>query len=317
MQAPFSVFLSPSTLEAVTTPFPLTFRLPLAPPRATMTPDLTMDYENFLKRLELFASKNPQVLQMTLRNIFSMREIGNKTHGDMAEIAVSEFINQYMYDFSSEHVGKELFRSKTHEEDILITDDVNQTTFPVSLKAYGVGPVQLSTDKERKLFPRIRQFGNCITGADLSVLLEDSCFTGLRQLRILLLIYNERKHLCNLELFDINAALHDTAVVQFIGRDKRREYPIYRFEDKEGNYICEVRYGDQGSNALQRGFWTHTIKAASYFRKLFAQDVKYDLNQTLLLLLRRMLVASEQGHKAALKEIEADIERLKNIPPTK
>ena len=276
-----------------------------------------MDYENFLKRLELFASKNPHVLQMTLRNIFSMREIGNKTHGDMAEIAVSEFINQYMYDFSSEHVGKELFRSKTHEEDILVTDDVNHTTFPVSLKAYGIGPVQLSTDKERKLFSRIQELGNCITGADLSVLLEDACFTGLRQLRILLLIYNEHKHLCNLEWFDINAALRNTAVVQFIGPDKSRKHPIYRFEDKEGNYICEVRYGGGEDNALQRGFWTHTVKAASYFRKLFPEDVEYDLNQTLLLLLRRMLVASEQGHGTALKEIEADIDRLKNIPPTK
>ena len=276
-----------------------------------------MDYENFLKRLELFASKNPHVLQMTLRNIFSMREIGNKTHGDMAEIAVSEFINQYMYDFSSEHVGKELFRSKTHEEDILVTDDVNHTTFPVSLKAYGIGPVQLSTDKERKLFSRIQELGNCITGADLSVLLEDACFTGLRQLRILLLIYNEHKHLCNLEWFDINAALRNTAVVQFIGPDKSRKHPIYRFEDKEGNYICEVRYGGGEDNALQRGFWTHTVKAASYFRKLFPEDVEYDLNQTLLLLLRRMLVASEQGHETALKEIEADIDRLKNIPPTK
>ncbi|MCY4233675.1 MAG: hypothetical protein OXE59_08065 [Bacteroidetes bacterium] len=64
-----------------------------------------------------------------------MRLIGNKTHGDLAEIAISEFVNQYMYDFSSIHVGKDLYRAKSQEE------------FQVSLKAYGVGPLQLSTDK--------------------------------------------------------------------------------------------------------------------------------------------------------------------------
>ena len=41
-----------------------------------------------------------------------MRLIGNKTHGDLAEIGMAEFINQFMYDFKSIHVGKDLFRAK-------------------------------------------------------------------------------------------------------------------------------------------------------------------------------------------------------------
>ena len=58
-------------------------------------------YKDFTQRLKLLISKRPTLITMTLSNIFTMRLIGNKTHGDLAEIAVSEFINQYMYDFTS------------------------------------------------------------------------------------------------------------------------------------------------------------------------------------------------------------------------
>jgi hypothetical protein len=76
-----------------------------------------------------------------------MRLIGNKTHGDLAEIGIMEFVNQFMYDFKSAHVGKDLYRAKSQEEDITVTNDLTKETFPISLKAYGIGPLQLSTDK--------------------------------------------------------------------------------------------------------------------------------------------------------------------------
>ena len=66
-------------------------------------------FTDFVKRLTLLISKNRPLITVTLSNIFTMRLIGNKTHGDMAEIAVSEFINQYMYDFEAVHVGKDLY----------------------------------------------------------------------------------------------------------------------------------------------------------------------------------------------------------------
>ena len=66
-------------------------------------------YKDFTTRLKLLISKQPELITTTLSNIFTMRLIGNKTHGDLAEIAISEFINQYMYDFRSVHVGKDLF----------------------------------------------------------------------------------------------------------------------------------------------------------------------------------------------------------------
>jgi len=69
-------------------------------------------YKDFIKRLKLLVKKNPSLIITTLSNIFTMRLIGNKTHGDLAEIAIAEFINQYMYDFRSIHVGKDLYRAK-------------------------------------------------------------------------------------------------------------------------------------------------------------------------------------------------------------
>ena len=104
------------------------------------------NYDDFKIRFKLLAGKNKNIVINTLSNIFTMRLIGNKTHGDLAEIGMVEFINQFMYDFKSTHVGKDKFRSKEHEEDIVIINEITKTEFPVSLKAYGHGPLQLSTD---------------------------------------------------------------------------------------------------------------------------------------------------------------------------
>lgn len=46
---------------------------------------------------------------------------------------MSEFVNQYMYDFRSVHVGKDLFRAKTKEEDIKI---INELTNEERSEAY-------------------------------------------------------------------------------------------------------------------------------------------------------------------------------------
>ena len=109
-------------------------------------------YKDFTARFKLFISKHPNLITTTLSNIFTMRLIGNKTHGDLAEIAIAEFINQYMYDFRSIHVGKDLYRAKSQEEDIKVINEITKAEFPVSLKAYGDGPLQLSTDKSSLMF---------------------------------------------------------------------------------------------------------------------------------------------------------------------
>jgi len=62
-------------------------------------------FKDFTNRLQLLIGKNPNLIIVTLSNIFTMRLIGNKTHGDLAEIAIAEFVTQFMYDFKAIHVG--------------------------------------------------------------------------------------------------------------------------------------------------------------------------------------------------------------------
>ena len=125
--------------------------------------DTAAAYKDFTARLKLLFSKHPTLITTTLSNIFTMRLIGNKTHGDLAEIAIAEFINQYMYDFRSVHVGKDLYRAKSQEEDIKVINEITKAEFPVSLKAYGDGPLQLSTDKTSSMFPRLQREGEQIS----------------------------------------------------------------------------------------------------------------------------------------------------------
>ncbi|KKQ21680.1 MAG: hypothetical protein A3G45_02635 [Candidatus Staskawiczbacteria bacterium RIFCSPLOWO2_12_FULL_37_15] len=175
------------------------------------------NYEEFLERFKLLASKNQNIVINTLSNIFTMRLIGNKTHGDLAEIGIAEFIKQFMYDYDSIHVGKDLFRAKEHEEYIMIINEITKEKFPISLKAYGNGPLQ-----------------------------------------------------------------------------------------------CEVRYGGAPANALQRGLWTHTKNAVSYFDSLTNGWIKYSHNKTLVKLFSLALNSTEDGHKSANEILQKDIDKLKN-----
>src|SRR3990172_9007908 len=158
------------------------------------TLDQKQSYKDFTNRFKLLISKNPLLITTTLSNIFTMRLIGNKTHGDLAEIAIAEFVNQYMYDFRSIHVGKDLYRAKSHEEDIKIVNEITAMEFPVSLKAYGDGPLQLSTDKNCRMFGRLEQEPSKISGKEeVQRVLSDTAFTEFRNINVLPLIYDEKK----------------------------------------------------------------------------------------------------------------------------
>lgn len=273
------------------------------------------DYRDFLQRLKLLVGKRPDLITMTLSNIFTMRLIGNKTHGDLAEIAIAEFINQYMYDFQSAHVGKELYRAKSHEEDITVFSEITDAEFPVSLKAYGVGPLQLSTDKDFKMFPRLEEEGTEITGQDrIKEMFNAPAFSEFDDVNVLPLIYDEKAKRCNIMVFDYDIAKQSTHVIKRIEKGRGRKHPVYRFYDKQEDYICEVRYGDAAANALQRGLWTHTKNAIGYFNSITNGWVDYSHNLILVELFSNALVSSDSGHSAALGKIKEDIKRLQREP---
>ena len=261
-------------------------------------------YRDFTNRLKLMVSKNPQLITTTLSNIFTMRLIGNKTHGDLAEIAISEFINQYMYDFRSIHVGKDLYRAKTREEDITVINEITEVEFPVSLKAYGNGPLQLSTDKTFSMFPRLEQEDVEITRPTIiRSILEDEAFTEFSQINVLPLIYDEKNQRCNILVFDSERAMVETAHITRLESGKGRKHPVYRFYNAQDRYICEVRYGGAAANALQRGLWTHTKNGLDYFESITNGWIDYSHNELLVDLFSRALVSSEVGHASALEQM--------------
>lgn len=282
-------------------------------------------FKDFQSRFKLLARKRTYLVKNTLSNIFTMRLIGNKTHGDLAEIGIAEFIHQFMYDFDSRHVGKDLFRAKEHEEDIVIINELTQEEIPVSLKAYGDGPLQLSTDKDSKMYPKLCAYGSSITNKDtINEIFQSEAFLPLDSVNVMPLIYREDKKECNIMVFDFDKMKRNTNKILFIDKgykydeksqsivqSKGRSHPIYMFIDEKGRYICEVRYGDAAANALQRGFWTHTKNALDYFESLTNGWISYEHNLTLVQLFRLALNSTEQGHKSANVILQTDIDRLK------
>ncbi|MDE0688261.1 MAG: hypothetical protein OXI61_08865 [Candidatus Poribacteria bacterium] len=269
-------------------------------------------YDDFTTRLKLLINKHPQLITTTLSNIFTMRLIGNKTHGDLAEIGICEFINQYMYDFRSIHVGKDLYRAKSQEEDIKIINEITKVEFPVSLKAYGDGPLQLSTDKNYRMFPRLTQEADNINRRDtIQNLLKDPAFVEFDSINVLPLIYDEKRQRCNILVFDWERAMSETAYIIRLESGKGRKHPVYRFYDNNRGYICEVRYGDAAANALQRGLWTHTKNALKYFDSITNGWIIYSHNRSLVKLFSHALVSSETGHVSAFDKIKEDIANMK------
>lgn len=282
---------------------------------------LSAGYSDFKSRFKLLASKKHNLIVNTLSNIFTMRLIGNKTHGDLAEIGIAEFINQFMYDFKSIHVGKDRFRSKEHEEDIVIINELSKAEFPVSLKAYGDGPLQLSTDSEQKMFPFLQSYPQPIEGSvSLTRVFESEAFRDFGAINVMPLIYNEKKRQCNIMVFDHEKAKQNTHKIVAIGkgeshgdktRGMSRKHPIYLFLDQSDNYICEVRYGGADANALQRGLWTHTKNALPYFDSLTNGWIDYSHNLPLVRLFSLALNSTPTGHEAANVILQQDIDRIK------
>lgn len=177
------------------------------------------------------------------------------------------------------------------------------------MKAYGDGPLQLSTDKSFSMFPRLMAEGKDVIddAVAISQIFDDPAFTLFSDINVMPLIYDEKKHKCNILVFDYTAARERTVSIVKISSGKGRKHPVFQFLDQDDGYICEVRYGDAAANALQRGLWTHTKNAIKHFDS----GIDYSDNLILVKLFSHVLVSSTQGHETALTELVKDIERIK------
>lgn len=281
------------------------------------------EFIEFGNRFKVLTKKNNHVVVNTLSNIFTMRLIGNKTHGDLAEIGLVEFINQFMDDYSSTHVGKEKFRAKEHEEDILIYNEISQKETSISLKAYGLGPLQLLTDSSQKLFPYLLTLGKDIK-KDIKKVFIAPAFNNFNTTHTMPLIYNEKEQRCNILIFNKIKAKENTCRILFIDKEEKydrqtqtivkgkgRKHPVFIFLDKNGDYIFEVRYGGASANALQRGLWTHTKNAINYFDSLTNGWIDYAHNLELVKLIRLALNSTPKTHQKVNIVLQNGIDLIK------
>jgi hypothetical protein len=248
---------------------------------------------------------------------FTMRLIGNKTRGDLAEIGITEFINQFMYDFKAEHVGKDRFRAKECEEDIEIINEISKAKFPLSLKAYGVGHLQLSTDKSAKMYGH-RQTGleEIVDKQTIAECWNALVATDLQRKNILALIYEEKRSAKKFNVFVFNAEVAKANVVKIVRvrEGGRRLHPVYRFLDSDGVWVCEVRYGGGKANALQRGLWSHTQNAKKYFDRVTDGWIDYSHNDVLVRLFPTHLLPQVKAMKQPLKNWRRTSENKKAAP---
>jgi len=262
-------------------------------------------FDKFLtKFVKSFNGKDPMIFSV-LGNVFSMRIIGNKTHGDLAEIALTEYINQYVGGYSARHTGKEKFRAKEFEEDIRITETSTKEGIPISIKTYGFGPLQLSTNKDVSMFSLLqRKIGKRGTNdiGKIKEILNDKCFKDFSSVNVLPLIYNEKEMKFKVIVFNLQKAYSSVKKIKFLPSRKigrKKTFPIYKFFDNKNNYIFEIRYGDAKANALQRGMWTHTEKAEPFFKELLVGG--YKINEPLITLIAKILVSHRDTHEKILK----------------
>ena len=272
-------------------------------------------FENFLNSLEESFKNNPLVIHEVLANIFSMRIIGNKTHGDLAEIALTEYINQFVKGFLAKHTGKEKFRAKKFEEDIRVKNTKTGEEIPISVKAYGIGPLQLSTNKDSSMFAYLQKTvgkGEVKQLMEIKKILNSLFFANFSKINILPLIYSEKDWNFKIVLFNVEKAYKSVKQIKYFPPRKlgnKETFPIYKFFDNKGEqkidgrngYVFEVRYGGTGANALQRGMWTSTknINSRSYFREVL--NGTYVINESLVNLISKILVSTEEKHEEILK----------------
>ena len=164
------------------------------------------------------------------------------------------------------------------------------------------------------MYPYLEQFGeDDLSGSRIEEVYSNPAFGHFNEVNVLPLIYRENDYQCNILIFDNARAREETVRIYRVGGDsgRGRKHPIWRFEDINGGYIAEVRYGDARANALQRGFWTHTKNALPYFKSVTRGWIDYSHNLVLVELFAKALNATQAGHTQALMAIERDLLAIK------
>lgn len=292
--------------------------------------------------------------KVKLGNVLTLRNFGNKLHGDNLEVAMVAWINHYT-DIKASHVGKDFFRSGENSDIIISSDDnklneyikkskllryiknsnlefiietfsnnnldiplrdngrietkkflvekmtnhlyeelsqIKQDINPLSLKCYGMGPLQLLTDPKSGLIKSCKSLVDDLSKEcyiTKEVVNSDS-FQSFKDDKVLCVIYDESDLKYSLILIDMDSLYKKVEQVKYTPRTYKEnggidKYEIFKFYDEQNKYLFEVRYGEGGggkaANALQRGLWTNTKKENSSFLYI-CKDINYQIDDEYL-----------------------------------
>ena len=95
--------------------------------------------------------------------------------------------------FGNSYILFKFFRAKEFEEDIRITETITKEEIPISIKTYGFGPLQLSTNKDVSMFSLLqKEIGKRGTNdaGKIKEILDNKCFKDFGSVNVLPLIYN-------------------------------------------------------------------------------------------------------------------------------
>jgi hypothetical protein len=223
-----------------------------------------MDLPQLLDRLAAVRAENQLMFDAPFVNALSMREFGNKTHGDMLEIAFVELINSELFpDINARHVGKERYRADGAEEDVLAWFvQTPEDGLDLSLKAYGSGDLQLATNSSGSMSLLLTRLvgddPNVSTTVDQDLIvriLESAPFAEFREnTNTLAAIYTEQE-------FNI-ASLRELADFNTDGMGKRE---------------LQSRLAQQGIEPLTRSFQIMSFNTAVAFDAVV--QIRYELGE--------------------------------------
>lgn len=237
------------------------------------------------------AKKNREEIREALKRVLLLKGESNKSHGDFFEIAFFSFIRKYVSPIVAKHTGKEDYRSKTGDENdiILAANEKYYPTvkdiFPLSVKAGYENNLQVRTDINTYAFNYCEQHRKAglisANPVELNSLPKDTNFESLFNKMILHLHTNDKKLLYSVYFMDLQSIRKRIKFIKYVNKQKNGKllkHPVYICEDKDGNYLCEIRYGNGVANALQRGIWTLPKKLKDDYKIFIFKDEPFEFD---------------------------------------
>ncbi|MFW6047576.1 MAG: hypothetical protein ACOCP4_07330 [Candidatus Woesearchaeota archaeon] len=253
-----------------------------------------MDVFNIVKAAFKDLSEDNKIwLDKIISRVMDFRKTGVATAGYLMEPAIANFISE-ITGYQCRQIGKEWYRNSSENEDDIVVFAVGTADSQIneiienrdftkmiglSLKTYGEGDLQVSTNKSNSLRLDCEKFGERkLDKKEISTLKNKKSFNNFKALNTIQILYQEpngRKivdYSYRVTAFNTFKACEDIEHIEFI---MRKKYGIYRFFNSNKDFMFDIRYGGKSANALQRGVWTQTKKVSNKYLEELVSRRKY------------------------------------------